>query len=595
MLGRTGAPDSKLISNYSYTDLEPPLTADGQVRIGVTGSSPVANTLTAGGGVTITNGQGTITISSGGSTGTFPNITLTDTTNQIKMGTTKTTTLSSVAPATSQTITLPDSGSTTASILLSKGNQSAAGIQSFTNATASTSTVTGGVVITGGLGIGGDIYLGNTLNIPNTNTAGTVGTITLGGSRFISNFGTDNTFIGAGSGNTTLTGSENTGVGINALGKTTTGKNNSAFGSGALENGVVSADNNTAMGGSALFNVAGGADNTALGYNTGSALTSGSSNLALGKDAGSSWGAAVSNNICIANVGSAADSGVVRIGTSGTHTSTVMVGTVNIPTCVVGTTLTISGTGITGGNGFGLSISDGILNVNNGNNVGRLRLYNNTGAFYSGIRTGGLSASTEWILPTADATGFMVSDGSANLSLSASPSFATTFSNTTNATSTSTGSIITSGGIGVAKDIWCANVFLPTSGGTPTALNFCEVATVGLTPAGAFTTNGPNPYNVSFTRIGNMIMAAFPSPGAFNASSTATGSFTGIPARFQPTTYGQILYMNTFPNAVNTIGSVQTTAGSGTIAFYSGSGGVINWTNTQSCNWSAFVMTWPFA
>ena len=47
----------------------PELTLNGQTFIGSTGLDPVAATLTAGGGITITNGAGTITIStaSGGS------------------------------------------------------------------------------------------------------------------------------------------------------------------------------------------------------------------------------------------------------------------------------------------------------------------------------------------------------------------------------------------------------------------------------------------------------------------------------------------------------------------------------------------------
>lgn len=47
----------------------PRLTTNGQLMIGHTGQNPDANTLTAGAGIAITNGTGTITISSSGSSG----------------------------------------------------------------------------------------------------------------------------------------------------------------------------------------------------------------------------------------------------------------------------------------------------------------------------------------------------------------------------------------------------------------------------------------------------------------------------------------------------------------------------------------------
>jgi hypothetical protein len=47
----------------------PELTLNGQTFIGSTGNDPVAATLTAGVGISITNGAGTITISGSGSSG----------------------------------------------------------------------------------------------------------------------------------------------------------------------------------------------------------------------------------------------------------------------------------------------------------------------------------------------------------------------------------------------------------------------------------------------------------------------------------------------------------------------------------------------
>jgi len=56
-------------------------------------------------------------------------------------------------------------------------------------------------------------------------------------------------------------------------------------------------------------------------------------------------------------------------------------------------------------------------------------------------------------------TNISISSGTINLTSSPTISGTLTISNTTNATSTSTGATILSGGLGVAKDIWCANLY----------------------------------------------------------------------------------------------------------------------------------------
>lgn len=53
----------------------PQLVTNGQVIIGSTGAFPVATTLTAGAGISITNGAGSISIASTGALGTFTEVT----------------------------------------------------------------------------------------------------------------------------------------------------------------------------------------------------------------------------------------------------------------------------------------------------------------------------------------------------------------------------------------------------------------------------------------------------------------------------------------------------------------------------------------
>lgn len=146
----------------------------------------------------------------------------------------------------------------------------------------------------------GFITLNGNINLPNTNTTGTEGIIQFDVDRFISNFGVENTFVGANSGNTTLTGSGNTALGTDALASITTGLNNTAI-------GVSSLTAQTTLGG-----------NVALGWSALNALTAGSNNIAIGNLSGSGYSTNEASNICINAVGTPLESHVIRIGTDGT-------------------------------------------------------------------------------------------------------------------------------------------------------------------------------------------------------------------------------------------------------------------------------------
>jgi hypothetical protein len=105
-------------------------------------------------------------------------------------------------------------------------------------------------------------------------------------------------------------GNDNTAVGFSALFANTVGINNTAVGVSTLYSNV-GGSNNVAVGQNALYNMTAGASNIALGYQAGAQLTSGDSNIYIG------------------NQGQASDAGAIRIGTSGTQTSTYMAGILN--------------------------------------------------------------------------------------------------------------------------------------------------------------------------------------------------------------------------------------------------------------------------
>ena len=105
-------------------------------------------------------------------------------------------------------------------------------------------------------------------------------------------------------------------------GSTGTGNNFIGTGAGAAN---TSGMGNTFIGLNAGTTTAGGNSNTFVGQGAGSSNNSGGSNIAIGTGAGSSLTTG-SNNIDIGNVGSATESATIRIGTTGTQTTTFIAG-----------------------------------------------------------------------------------------------------------------------------------------------------------------------------------------------------------------------------------------------------------------------------
>jgi hypothetical protein len=141
-----------------------------------------------------------------------------------------------------------------------------------------------------------DFSSGN-INLANSTSAND-GNILKNSVRFIHNYGTANTFLGASSGNFSMTGVGNTAVGSSALTANTTGASNTAIGESALvanSSGdanvaigqaaladCTSGFQNVAVGAGTLPNVTDGLLNVAVGYNAGTGLTTGDKNIYLG-------------------------------------------------------------------------------------------------------------------------------------------------------------------------------------------------------------------------------------------------------------------------------------------------------------------------
>jgi hypothetical protein len=163
-------------------------------------------------------------------------------------------------------------------------------------------------------------------------------------------FGAFNTATGVNAMQSNTSGVSNTATGMQALQNSTTGSYNTATGFGALQDSTTGSYNtaegyetlganalgngNTASGYGAMEISSTGSDNTAIGYVALAGNTTGSNNVAIGYRSALNVSGGNGNNIHIGSEGASGDSGVIRIGTSGTQTSLFVAGVRGITTGV---------------------------------------------------------------------------------------------------------------------------------------------------------------------------------------------------------------------------------------------------------------------
>lgn len=221
--------------------------------------------------------------------------------------------------------------------------------------------------------------------LPSANAGLTQGLVSWTGSGLrIHDYGSDNIFIGAGSGSGTLTGIDSVGIGANTLSAATySGIGNFAIGANTLRN-VTSGSNNVGVGvanlnqittqsantaiGTNALNAATSAASTGIGYQALAQVTSGNQNTAIGYQAGYAYTSTESNNISIGyNVtGTLGESGVTRIGSAQTACYIDGIDGVNVGS--VATVVTESGdklgtATITGGAGITITPSANAIQI----------------------------------------------------------------------------------------------------------------------------------------------------------------------------------------------------------------------------------------
>ena len=186
--------------------------------------------------------------------------------------------------------------------------------------------------------IGAAALLHNTIAEENTatgafalssNTEGDFNTANGGFALWVNTTGERNTAVGDSAMFSNTSGNQNTATGNAALGFNTVGGQNTATGASTLFNNT-SGNGNTASGANALLSNTAGNFNTAVGINALNVNMTGSNNIALGFSAGSNITG--DNNIDIGSTGGGNESGTIRIGQSGSQTTTFIAGVRGVTT-----------------------------------------------------------------------------------------------------------------------------------------------------------------------------------------------------------------------------------------------------------------------
>lgn len=323
----------------------------------------------------------------------------------------------------------------------------------FTNNTASSNTITGAVTVGGGLGVAGDIYAGGLLYsngspVLTSSSGGFNGGI-ISGTVFINN----NT-----ASTSTTTGALRVLGGVGIQGVLNSG-NDGVFNGIRVGRGAgpsLGSNTNVALGGGAgndlplAVNV-NGARNIAIGFKTIAGSNSASDNVAVGYNAMA--------NKTNGNFNVAVGTGALMEGTGGSNTA-----------LGAGALALVTGDANTGIGHDALHDAQGIGNIGIGFLSGQnletgnynVILGNNTGLVIDGTNNN-----------------ILICDGEGNIRISVDSSGTVTVPGSTTSSSTTTGALVVSGGVGIAGTLNIGGAVSVTNSTNSTSINSGSIVTLG--------------------------------------------------------------------------------------------------------------------
>lgn len=420
--------------------------------------------------------------------------------------------------------------------------------------TASTSTTTGALTVGGGIGVGGDGYFGGTIYVAGspvlTSASGSYNGGTITGALIINNVTASNSPTtgalrvtgGAGiQGNLNVGGTfKSGGVAFGAGGQNY--DTNVAIGGGTGVNAPLGSNiggqNNIAIGFSTQGQLTTTNNNIAVGYNAMGAKTSGGSNVAIGTDA-----LALNEGSTNTAVGVFSQS----TGTTGDHNTSFGYESLKIVTGIQNTAL---------GSGAGSAITTGNYNVVIGQNTGATIATSSNNII---ISDGQGNIRAQWA-----STGTLTHAGAISIT------------DTTASSSTSTGALLVSGGVGVTGNLYAGafygnganltNVVASSfAGGNISGItNFTNNTASTATNNGAVTVTGGLGVGGA-ANIGNALSVA--GTVSFTQNSSASSTTTGtLRVTGGMGVTGNLYAANFYGNGANITGVTASSASSATTA-----------------------------
>jgi hypothetical protein len=391
----------------------------------------------------------------------------------------------------------------------------------FTNTTASTSTTTGALVVTGGVGIGGSLFAGNTVRFTNTtaSTSTTTGALVVTGGVGIGG----SLFVG---GNLNITGTLSATIGHSSLTGLTTGDDHTQYtllsgrsggqviigGTGASNSLTLRSTSNATKGSILIDEVTASTSTT-----TGALVVSGGVGIGGSLYAGNIY----SNGVLVGSGGSSY--------TAGTNISIVgtIISVVSNPS-FSGNVAINSGTGSTSTTTGALVVSGGI---GASGNIYALNIFDN------GNR----------VITTA---GTNLTKTNETISVVSNPSFSgnVSINSGTASTSTTTGALVVSGGIGASGNIYAGNIY---SNGV-------------LLGSGTYTA-GTN-ISIVGTTISVVSNPSFSGNVSINSGTASTSTTTGALVVSGGIGINGAIYNSGIINTTNTTGTTSTTTGALVVA-----------------------------